>query len=194
MDSFAKKKSNIRTLAMKSIFMGLYLSFFISSAVQAEVLSLGKVMQISYDPKQWFYYQPKAMETSHVSVFENQTLNTLHAFLHTDNYVTHAPVLKDLCKQLTDLPIDFNAKNIGKAERIKISGVEACKVTKSDSDREAVQYVFVSKKELKFGRLPSAVQQTRFYTHYLYFYFPKTSAQAAEPLVSNLIQGIESKR
>jgi len=160
----------------------------------SQVLRVGKTMQISFDPKQWFYHQPTFMADAKIGVFEGQKLNDVHAFLHTDPFVTAKPELAELCKVLENQPLDPNSKSPSKLEALNISGAEACKVTKSDSGRNAVQYVFISKKDLKSLRQPSSIVTTRYYVHYLYFYYPKKVSADAEPLIAGLVKGIGYKK
>jgi hypothetical protein len=158
-----------------------------------QVMKLGKAMQISFDPKEWFYYQPKFMQTARMGAFQSQTLENVNGFLHTEKSTKTAPDLNDLCKQLVELPLDPTLKNNGKSTFVKIADVNACRITKSDADQNAIQYVFISKTPIT-GRKPSAADPIRFYTHYLYFYYPKKSTAQAEPLIAHFIQGIGNKK
>jgi hypothetical protein len=39
-------------------------------------------------------------------------------------------------------------------------------------------------------RQPSSTVTTRYYVHYLYFYYPKKVSANAEPLITDLVKGL----
>ena len=191
MGKFAQRRSFILLLLGLSTALSSSTEAAPTASVHPQLLPLGKAMQLYFDPRVWFYHAPKFLEDSKVGVFEGQKLSSLHAFLRTDNYVTSKPDLTKFCDSLARQPLDMNLKtSTGKVEPLKISGADACRVTKSDAEQDAVQYIFVSQKTFKSRRQPASFLKPRYYTHYLYFYYPKKVKAEAAPLIDALVKGV----